>query len=812
MAKKTLAARQGAARHSHRSPAWAVLSAPLCAAVLWSSLAAAQPNPMVLEEIVVNAQKRPESLADVPVSVSVMFGDRLTETAISTIEELQYYVPSLVMSETAIGSNLFIRGIGSGVNQGFEQSVGMYVDGVYHGRAQLSRLPFFDLQRVEVLRGPQSALLGKNSVAGALSLVTARPTDSFAARLGALYDPEFDETEIMGSFSGPLGERLRARVAFRGMDSAGYVENPVLARGEPQRDEKGLRFTLGWDFGEAASLALKMETASFDVLGRQAEITADRPALAGPFAGLTYGQILAGVFGQPAAVLDHDLDYRRGSSGDFSNNDADDLALTIEWSLGDLRVTSITGYSAYEYDELCDCDITAANVFAAVFRENFDQVSQEFRLTSDLGRRMEYIAGLYFQQDNLDFFDSLRIDSGSVLVPLVNANPALPRPPFPPLPGTALLANTATPRVFTQDSDVAAIFGHATWNVSDTVRLNFGGRFTDETKSATRTFAIANLDGSSLNPLTRPLTIALYNALFNATPHALAGEREKQKFVPSLRFEWDARDDLLTYLSFAKGFKSGGFDARSNNPPVNTLFPRSVGSFTFDDEEATSAELGAKARLANGRAELYAALYFTDYDALQVSTFDGTLGFNVGNAGAAEVQGLEIEARYRLTDRLTFSGGLGLTDFEYREFFGQCYFGRPPDAPDGINCDYRGRTNEFVADWSGSLSTDWTAPVGDRWVLSWLVDVLFTDDYYLSPTLHPGAVQDGYVKLNSRVAVGSRDGRWEVALLAKNITDETTLRYGNETPLAASTFGAPGLWGFVDPPRRFALQATARFE
>jgi outer membrane receptor protein involved in Fe transport len=194
-----------------------------------------------------------------------------------------------------------------------------------------------------------------------------------------------------------------------------------------------------------------------------------------------------------------------------------------------------------------------------------------------------------------------------------------------------------------------------------------------------------------------------------------------------------------------------------------------------------------------------------------VSTFDGTLGFNVGNAGSANVKGLEVEARYRVTDRFTFSGGLALTDFKFGEFFGQCYFGRPPDAPDGINCNYQGGTNEFVASWSGSVSTDWAVPLGKNFRLRWVVDVLFTDDYYLSPTLNPGAIQDGYVKINSRVAFGPTGGRWEVGLLGKNLTDEKTLSYSNETPLAGTTFGAPGFWGFVDPPKSFALQGVFRF-
>ena len=685
------------------------------------------------------------------------------------------------------------------------------MDGVYHGRAQLARMPFFDLERIEVLRGPQSTLFGKNSIAGALNLVSREPTDSFEAELSERYEPEFGENELAGIVSGPLTSRLRGRASLRTRESDGYITNSLLSRDEPSRDEDGIRLGLAWDVNDKLSIDFKAESTTFDVTGRQLEIVEDRPAASGPFAGLTYGQILAGVFRQPAAVLDHTRDYRRGSSGDFSNNDTEDGVLTIDWSVGELTLTSITGYSAYDYQELCDCDFTAANVFMAQFSEDFDQQSQELRITSPTGGAFEYLAGVYWQRNEFDFFDSFAVDQNSVLVALVNANPAIPRPPFPPLPGSTLLANTAAPRTFTQQAELAALFAHATWNASERWRVSFGARVTRETKEATRKFSITNLDGTPLNPLTAPLTVVLYNTLFNATPHSLAGEREQTKPMPSMAVEWDVSPSVLAYLSATKGFKSGGFDARSNNPPVNPLFPASRGSFEFDDEEAINLELGTKIRIGGGRGELYGALYDTDYKNLQVSTYDGTLGFNVGNAGEARARGVEVETRYRVTEDFTLIGGLALTDFEYREYFGQCYFGRLPDAPDGINCDYRGMTNQYTPDWSGIVSSDWRVRLGDRLTLRWNVDVRFTDDYLLSPTLNPDAVQDAYAKIDTRVSIGRSDRQWEIALIGTNLTDEETLSHENETPLAGTTFGAPGFFGFVDPPRSFALQGIFRF-
>jgi iron complex outermembrane recepter protein len=797
-----------------RGTALVRLVASTCTASMCLSALApvqAQTQTPVLEEIIVTARKRAENLQNVPISASVMFGARLTTSAISTLEELHAHVPNLFMTETAISSNLFIRGIGSGVNQGFEQSVGLYVDGIYHGRAQLTRAPFFDLERVEILRGPQSTLLGKNSVAGALSLVTRRPTDAWEADLTARYAPEFGDAEINGVVSGPLHPRLRGRVALRGRQSDGYMHNVTAGRDEPSRDERALRISLDWDLATHGRLYLKAETASFDVTGRQIEIVEDRPAATGPFTGLTYGQILTGIFQQPAAVLDSRLDYRRNSNGDSSRNDTEGVVLALDWDLGGLTLTSITGHMAYDYQELCDCDFTAANLFRSVFSEDFDQKSQELRFTSPTGKVVQYVTGVYWERGKLEFFDALQIDENSALLALVDANPSIPMPPFPPQPGTVLLGNTASPREFTQQSDVAALFAHATWHAADLWRVSFGGRFTREKKEATRTLTLTNLDTTPLDPQMAPLTVALYNTLFNATPHALAGHRRKDKFMPSLAIEWDATGNVLAYVAATKGFKSGGFDVRSNNPPENPLFPASVGSFMFDDEEALNLEIGTKMVIGGGRAELHAALYSTRYADLQVSMYDGTLGFNVGNAGSATARGLELETRYLITGNLTLSGALALTDFQYRRFFGQCHFGRQPDAPDGINCDYRGKTNQYTPDWSGILSTDWHRPVGRRLQFRWMADLSFTDSYLLSPTLHPDAVQRRHGKFDSRVSVGSREGSWEVAVLGRNLTDEATSRHGNETPLAGSIFGAPGFFYFIDPPRSVALQATFRF-
>ena len=323
----------------------AIASAVMLA--LASAAAAAQEGTATLDEITVTAQKRTESLQDVPIAVSAVSGTKIAEAGIMKIEDLKNYVPTLFMTETAIGNNISIRGIFSGVNPGFEQSVGTYVDGVYRGRPQQTRAPFLDLERVEVLRGPQSILFGKNSVGGALNITTARPTEEFDAMVSALYEARYDEQEFSAHVSVPFTDRFRGRLAARYREVQGAIHNATLSTEDPSREESTVRAWLEFDVTDNVTASFKAEHGEFDVVGRQIEIDQETPSVStNPlFAGRTYAQILR-VFGQDSSVLNNTSDYVRSSNGgDFSNNETDEFVLQVDWQVGENTVTSITSYS-----------------------------------------------------------------------------------------------------------------------------------------------------------------------------------------------------------------------------------------------------------------------------------------------------------------------------------------------------------------------------------------------------------------------------------------------------------------------------------
>ncbi|MDH3337746.1 MAG: TonB-dependent receptor [Gammaproteobacteria bacterium] len=820
------------------------LSALAAIAIASSPVAVAQgqeDGPRVLDEITVTAAYREQGLQDVPVSISAVTGDIMTASALQKAEDIQFLVPNFTLTETGIGTNAFIRGIGSGINQAFEQSVGTYVDGVYFGRAQQWRAPFLDIERVEVLRGPQSILFGKNSVAGALNITSAKPTQEFEGSVLVSWEFEDNESILEGMISGPISDRVRYRVAARSRNLDGHMYNLTTEEDEPLREDWAVRGTLEFDVSDALTATLKAEVGEFEVTGRHIEIINEQPAIPpSGFAGLPYHRILQTLQQLSGGSPDPDLanvvqDEVRTSNGDFSNNESENFVLTLDWALGDYDLKSITAYSNFEYDEFCDCDFTGAEVFGAALQEQYEQISQEFRLSSPLGSSFDYIAGLYYQTSEHDFADQIIVSPTSLLITAVN----LQSTGTPTAGAGNLVANTFANRIATVDNDVLSAFAQVNWHLNDAFTLQAGGRITNDQRDGFRSLTILGGDGGPLPAaqLGAPLVYASAFEITSTNLNTLAlapdptgaqargliaafgdlpveGSRDKTKFSPEVKLIWDANDDALFYLSWSKGFKSGSFDFRANN---RSFYPDMASSFEFEDEEATNTELGTKLTLAGGAFELNGALFFTKFDNLQISIFDGRLGFNVGNAASAEVFGAEMDMRWAASDYLTVTGGLAYTDFEFTDFEnGQCYFGATPDVDlDGNGtpelCSYTGNSNQLVSDLQGNFSFDIRVPVGRDLELHTRFDIFYTDDYDASSTFDPKLVQDAYTMLNARVALGAEDGKWEVALLAKNLTDEKILTFGGDTPLATTTFFAQSNYAFYSTGEQLSLQARVRF-
>ncbi|MFT4520766.1 MAG: iron complex outermembrane receptor protein, partial [Halioglobus sp.] len=517
----------------------------------------------MLEEVVVTAQKRTESLSDVPISVNVVGADKIANSGITNLHDMSDFVPNLSMNQTGIGTNITIRGISSGINPAFEQSVGMYVDDVYYGRAQLSRMPYLDVARVEVLRGPQPILFGKNSIAGAISTITEKAnTEETTGFVQGDYNFDQEGTDISGAANIAIGDQFGIRLSGLKRESDGYFENTTLGgRPESSLEEQVLRLSLRWEPTDDLTIDLKRENSQYDTEGRFLEIVNPVEVGGSP----SYADALFGVTGG-AVVLDTNQDFNRQSNGDINETEVDNTTLKIDWLLGDYTLTSITAYVEYEDYQQCDCDFTDAILIDTSGREEFEQTSQEFRLTSPGGETIDWIAGAFYQENEVELNDLTIVPVGSLLGGL-----------------SAALPGTGARRAYGQESELWSAFAQVTWNIADDLRLTVGGRYSEEDKSGFRKIDIVDIVGASpvrdilgqeptISPAAPPTYAAGFgidNQQFNlsgltdcggasdAVGHDLACDRDESKFTPQFNLQWDMNDETMLYASYTEGFKSG---------------------------------------------------------------------------------------------------------------------------------------------------------------------------------------------------------------------------------------------------------------
>lgn len=738
-----------------------------------------------LEVIMVTAQKRVQNVKDVPISISAIDKSKLLENNISDSEELSAYIANFTISETSQGFNVFMRGLGSGPNQGFEQTVGTYVDGVYRGRAHLMRSAFLDLERVEVLRGPQSALFGKNTTAGALNLTNAKPTQDFEGYVNASYDFDFNTRTIEAAMSNGLTDTLSARIAVKLEDTDGYLDNSLSGQEEVANDTTVARLTLAWEPNSTTNVTFTAQHDENESDGYTNSQAFVEPAI------LASGAPILGLLQD--VTIDDNTHKANPLLGEIERSDfeADHLTLHVEVDFGDTVLTSITGWQDYTLEQADDGDHSAVPlVFRLRGDETFDQLSQEFRITSNFDGQFNYIAGLYYQDTSLSY------EEDYLVYPL----------------------NVVGDRYFNVESDTWAAFAQLDYAFSDKWHATLGLRYSSEDKDGQRSlFAVDPASRQRIVdlPLVQAPIIAdafpqglpgpVYAQVVlgsqNFLDHDIRGSRSEDEFTPSLNVKYKM-DDAMIYASVSTGTKAGGFDARANTPS----------DFEFEDEEVTAFEIGTKLTLLDGSADLNIAAFSMDFEDLQTSVFDGNTGFFVENGSEASSIGVEVDGRWSIDDNWLISGSLGWLDFEWDDFSGAKCFASVTRVPDnveanGVSCNLEGKTNAFAPELSGSLNIEYFTEVFDAYELKANLDVIYKSDYYTNSDLNPFTEQEAYTKLNARVALLDSAGQWQIALLAKNLTDKTTINYSTDMPLIG-----PGFYGvWVEPGRSVSLQFQYNF-
>jgi len=762
-----------------------------------------------LEIIEVTAQKVVQSIQEVPISVTAFNGDQIESNGIKNLSELSQYVPNLTIANNAINTNIFMRGIGSGNNRAFEQSVGMFIDGVYMGRGRQYRSPFLDLERAEILRGPQGILFGKNTIAGTVNLSTTKASagDDFEGSVAFEWDPEYEQKSLTGILSGSLSDELGLRLVAKDASSEGYSYNTSTDRNEAATDEKIVRLSVNWEPSSDLNIHAKLEHSEFNVRGNNSEFIGLTPF--GPLA--SYMAFVA----MPAYDADFEATANHQRSSDeiqgpiSQETEANNFSLNADYSLDAGVLTFVTGYSDYKTDDSNDGEFGPTPITNTVDKHDFQQISQEIRFASQGNETFDYITGVFYQEQELqiDMYTSLLVDP---ILPVLNGvfasvpaallNPALAGSGLNLLDIGLNPDSVGRAMDFAQDTTTLSGFFQGTYKVTDDFRVIIGGRYTKETKDAVRKTLSSTYDSEFYqDAIASGLNATVTSTLLGVIPTVpfYEAEREENQFTPSLKFQFDVSPDIMVYGTAEKGFKSGG---------VNAAPDAKVSSNEFEPEEALGFEFGIKSDLLDGSARLNAAVFRTKFDNMQVTSWTG-FGFEVGNAAESVTQGVEVDGQIILSDNWMLGGSLAYLDAHYESFEGgPCTAEILNDASDGRQvCDLTDKDLPFAPSTSASIFLDYEVEF-ESTIFTASFNVNYSDEYYVDIDVDENLKQEAETKINLRIGLAAMDDTWDIALVGKNLTDRTTFSAGIDAPLVAG-----GYVGFIDAPRTITLQGRYRF-
>lgn len=734
------------------------VSSFLCARPSLAADSSASGNEAQLVEVVITAQKRAENLQTVPISAQVVSGESLARENLNSLAALSNSVPALQVSLGAPSNDIYIRGIGSGLNKTFDQSVGIFIDDVYHGRSRGTSATFLDLERIEVLKGPQSTYFGNNAIAGALSIVTTKPNTELSGHVRALYG-NFDQYAVEGAVGGPLTDVLSGRVAATFNGNNGWIRNVGTERDEPQERSSAARVSLLFQPLEQLDATLKIEGSKERNKGNWGAAMTRCPPPP-PFTTPSLCTVALGL-NQPIG-----LDGRRNSdNGQGTELETYEGVLTVSYRLENNTLTSVSGYQHYDFSFDLDADITPRWLLALSSPEEFKQFSQEFRIVSSADRRFEYIAGLYFQTDRLNY--ELRANAPSVN-PVISSVPSLAAlVPYLPLGQSTN---------YSQPEEVYSAFGELSWNANDKTKLTVGLRATRNEKSFDRNVYFGTAP-SPYEPLAA-LPIALQplaSAVFGTPANTIGADRKDDALMPSAKIQYRLNPEAMVYASYTRGFKAGGFNGTGSSGVAAEL--------AFDPEFVNAYEVGIKGQWLGNTLLTNLDVFRSDYRDLQVAVSRnnsaGTPLTVISNAGASRSQGVELETQWVASQNLRFAAN---ATYLHARFVTYRNVGPTPlQIRNGIATqDLSDTPPPFAPTWSGNIVATFSAPVADTYRFIAELSPYLTSRYLLSGNGNgdPIIAQGGYARLDARISLASADDRWSVDLLGKNLTDRTILAFG----------------------------------
>lgn len=746
-----------------------------------------------LEEVIVTATKSSVTLRDVPLSITAVRGETLQAQGVTKFQDLTGTIPNFTVSQSPISDVIAMRGINSDLQAAGEQAVATFVDGVYRGRGVQSRFAFLDMGMLEVVRGPQGTLFGKNTVGGALNISSAKPTREFDGSASISREVEQGETEAVGFISGPVNDKLRLRAAVQyNKMSDGWVDNSYYDEAQPRYVNWGARLSAEADLADNATVFARYDHGDFDLKGSPIEIIKLGGALAPVLTALgSDGEIDGRTrMGNSSAFLDLGTSYLM-----FGDSDEIMGRLDMRTAIGDW--TTIAAWSAYGFTRAFDADLGPLDVLQVKQIEQYSQVSLESRINFKSVGKLKPLAGIYLQNSSLD-------NDGWTF-----ANTVPLGVPFPPLSRFG---------VFDQESKLWAVFGQTTLALTDTLEATGGLRYASEKKDAHQLITLTNAVTGGALPA--PVLAVLANAVLEATPHDLRPSSKEDDVSWSANLRWKPTEDASLYVSAAHSTLGGGFNAayfgtggaRAGEAAAQYQ-TRMLKEIAYKPEKATSYEVGAKLRFG-GSADLNLAAFHVTYDDIQTSQFTGGTSYVVGNAAAAEAKGVELDGRWRASEALSFNAAVGYIDFQYTDYknagctvaqiaAGGFANGAACSAA-GIN-DLTGRTNQITPKVTASLGARLVAPIG-AYRLTFDGQANYVSRYYGAQDLDPNTIQGATTKINLLVAFGPENRDWSVELVGRNLTDEQTFQTANDVPLATGSYFAT-----TERPRSVALRLRLNF-
>ncbi|MEM9740213.1 MAG: TonB-dependent receptor [Pseudomonadota bacterium] len=720
-----------------------------------------------LDTVVVTARRRAETLQDVPIAVSAFGETRISDLQADDVSGLQYVTPNFYFDEgDASNAVVYLRGVGQNDSLAFaDAGVGVYVDDVFIARSQAAFLELFDVERVEVLRGPQGTLYGRNTIGGAVKFVSKRPTDEVEA-YGEIGIGNFNSVIAKGRLSGPVSEgRVYAKGAFAFSERDGFNTNSFT--GEDDGDvhslsgRTGLYFTPSDRFGLDLTLDLRRDRPDTSRNpSRRTPVTGIPDPVGAPETLTTF----------PASSDPFQVDVNAGGLSDI---DAFGLTAKANWDVSDTwTLESITSYRSFDFELNLDTDGTPLRLLDIYLDQEQSQFSQELRAAYDADGALSFTGGLYyFHDDDLTLSGVDNLSASLFGFPVTAFGLA-----------TSSLADTD------QTTDSYAIFGDLSYDLSDRLSLGVGARYTFENKESARRFE--NFFDPSISVIedTPPLLAGV------GVPGVLIqGEDDFEAFTPRVSLSYDVSDDVLIYGSASRGFKSGGFSGRANSD---------FGFQPFEPEFVWAYEAGVKSSWNDGRLVANAAYFYNDYTDIQVTSFgaDPVTGVFVDlftNAAAASIQGLEFELLARPSEGLSLSASLGLLDAEYDEF---------DILVGGVVTDVSDRDLVNTPEVSGSFAATYSFDMTDMLVATLHGDIAYRDSYANEVTDSPNLRQEAYWLSNAFVSVKTQNERWEARAGIRNIGDEEILVQGFN--LAAF----PGVeTGFYGAPQTYDIRLIYRY-